>query len=87
MRKYLATNRTALNDEYGDDWRCDENWVDALKAITCELVGPSDIIQIATAVLQGLDDLEIYSFGGPDGEAAATAVCDETDIDGTIFSE
>ena len=87
LRKYLATNRKALNDEYGDDWKCDENWIDALKAISCEVLGPSDVMQIIAAVTQGLEDLEIFSFGGPDGQAAATAVCDETDIDGTIFNE
>ena len=44
-------------------------------------------MQIVSAVTQGLKDLEVYSFGGPDGEAVARTVCAETDIDGTIFNE
>ena len=68
--KTIVRHASYIEDEFGEDWQCDGNYVAALQSLVCEDYPCSSICRSEneakiTDLFKRFDELDIYSFNGP----------------------
>lgn len=63
----IRRNGDEFEEQYGEDWQCDDNWQEALPELACLVKEPDEIFTYSASVRDAYEELGLYALGGPDG--------------------